>query len=259
MEYRAKNIRKLTTRWLGIVDSMNLLMTEEDQTKALASDGTHFPMPRYMADFLKRISGPLAELEMTLILIYHLKERVGFDSIALHTNHRASLTPLRSGGTTKFTASFMGEVQWRKGGANLAGDACDRGVLTFEKASLRGGSDPALKGEFLIVRRNGETLVDFDEPFIQSVLENKLFGIQKNSGGYYYLPDALLQGHPRYEQLRADMRTANEIGLPGLRDTDPDARFYGDYLKNIVLERVLWDSPAFLETVQLHYRLATTV
>jgi hypothetical protein len=158
----------------------------------------------------------------------------------------------KGGSAAKFGATFMiGVKRGSKKVQTFEGNEVDTGSIDIAKAKLRGGSKGNLKGKFYLKESLETSTMDFNEPFITSILAEEEFGIKKNRGAFF-VPEKLVKDHPEYDEvIKPNLK-------PFPKDDSKDAELYYNASEKEIADALL-KSPAFAEECLQEYGILPPV
>ena len=232
------------------VDSINYLLTEDVLERAVSSEGSNFNAARYLHTLLPKLITKLAGTETTIFFIHQQTT-----TIKMNPWEQKSViddVATKGGSAAKFGATIMvGVKRGSRKVESMDGGEVDTGSIDISKAKLRGGSKGNLKGKFYLKESLEQSVMDFNEPFITSILAEEEFGIKKNRG-QFFVPEKLVKNHPDFE----------EIIKPNLKkfpkdESDEGGLYYNASEKEIM--SALLKSPAFTEECLQEYGILTPV
>lgn len=232
------------------VDSINYLLTEDVLERAVSSEGSNFNAARYMHTLIPKLISKLAGTETTIFFIHQQTT-----TIKMNPWEQKSIiddVATKGGSAAKFGATFMiGVKRGSKKMETFDGAQVDTGSIDIAKAKLRGGSKGNLKGKFYLRESLENSTMDFNEPFITSILTEEEFGIRKNRGTFF-VPEKLVKDHPEYEEVvKPNLK-------PFPKDESKDAELYYTASEKEIANALL-KSPAFAEECLQEYGILPPV
>lgn len=232
------------------VDSINYLLTEDVLERAVSSEGSNFNAARYLHTLIPKLITKLAGTETTIFFIHQQTT-----TIKMNPWEQKSViddVATKGGSAAKFGATFMiGVKRGSKKVQTFNGTEVDTGSIDIAKAKLRGGSKGNLKGKFYLKESLENSTMDFNEPFVTSILAEEEFGIRKNRGAFF-VPEKLVQNHPQYDEvIKPNLK-------PFPKDESEDAELYYNASEKEIADALL-KSPAFAEECLQEYGILPPV
>lgn len=231
------------------VDSISYLLPEDVMERSTSSEGSNFNSSRYLHTMLPKLITKLAGTETTIFFI--LQQTTTIKMNPWEQKSVIDDIATKGGSAAKFGATYMiGVKRGSKKLQSLDGTAVDNGVIDIAKAKLRGGGKGNLKGRFYLKESLEKSVMDFNEPFITSILAEEEFGIRKHRGAYY-VPEKLVKSHPDFE----------EKVKPSMKSFPKEEGTSGEYFTGSEKEIMdtLLASPGFIEECLSEYGIMPPV
>jgi RecA/RadA recombinase len=204
LEEKEADPKRRFKRLLIGVDSLSYLLPKEDMEKETSSDGRSLMTAKYIHTLLPRLLGRISGQETSLAFIVQQTTHIKMNPY--ERTSAISGVQGKGGLGTKFGASFMIGVENASKTTNAEGDEVKTGIINIPKAKLRAGGDGPSKGGFYLQEAVDKSKMDFDEPFISSILTEEKFGIVRKRGRHY-VPESLLTTHPAFEtEIKAKLK-----------------------------------------------------
>jgi RecA/RadA recombinase len=253
IEARKEDPDRRLQRLLIGVDSINYLLPEEVLGRATSSEGSNFSAARYMHTLLPKLTTKLAGTETSIFFIHQKTTTIKMNF--WETRSAIDDVATKGGSAAKFGATIMVGVEKRKRIESLDGKTYDSGIIDIPKAKLRGGSKGTYKGSFLLKESVEQSTMDFNEPFIRTVIENEEMGIRKERIGRsmkIFVPVALLKNNPQFEEKIAP----NIRRLPSEEESAEPGYYQAEEAELVTL---LATSKEFEEECLYHYDIMRNV
>jgi RecA/RadA recombinase len=249
LEAKKEDPERRHKRLLIGVDSISYMLPEDVMERSVSSEGSNFNSARYLHTLLPKLITKLAGTETTIFFI--LQQTTTIKMNPWEQKSVIDDVATKGGSAAKFGATIMvGVKRGNKKMIALDGSEVDNGTIDIAKAKLRGGAKGNLKGRFYLKESLEKSVMDFNEPFITSILAEEEFGIRKNRGAYF-VPEKLIKSHPDFEEkLKAELKAfPKEEASGGL--------YYNGSEKEIM--DTLLASPGFIEECLSEYGIMPPV
>jgi len=246
---RLANPEENKKRLLIGVDSINYLLPKEVLERESCSEGSNFVVAKYLHTLLPKFITKVAGTETSILFIHQETKHIKMNF--WEQSNPIDDVATKGGSAAKFGATLMIGVTKKKKVKGMNEKEYDSGVINIPKMKLRGGSKGTFKGVFFLKEGVEKSVMDFNEPFIITALEESSFGIEKVRGKFF-VPLKLVKDHPEFDTIIKPKLKP----LPKDESDNPEL-YYQDDEEQLV--EILCTSPAFEEECLNFYEIPEDV